>query len=130
MTRYQPTVFSSCLIGLALLGSTPSQVVAQAPRGGPRLAVVVAPHASSAPSQTLATGNWRPSYQSRGDRSAVSIIATHAAVGTAAGLVIGLVLSSASVDKDQSSVVLTWTALGAAGGIVSGVVACLVGRQQ
>ena len=71
-----------------------------------------------------------PSYRSGGQRSAASIIATHAAVGTGAGLLIGLVLSSASADKDESSVILAWTALGAAAGLVSGVVTCLVGRRE
>ena len=119
--RYQPTVFRSCLIGLALLGGTPCQVVAQAARGGPRL--VAAP-------QPWSPADWGPSYQAGGERSAASIIATHAAVGTGAGLLIGLVLSSASVEEDKSSVVLTWTALGAAGGIVSGVVTSLVRRRE
>ena len=79
MGRYQPTLFQSWLVGLALLAST-------------------------------------------------RIIAIHAAVGTGAGLLIGLVLSSAS--KDESSVILTWTALGAVAGLVSGVVTCLVGRRE
>lgn len=117
----QPLVLRSCLIGLVLLGSASRHVVAQAPRGGPRLAAVAQPWSSA---------DWGPSYQSGGERSAASIIVTHAAVGTGAGLLIGLVLSSASVDKDESSVVLTWTALGAAAGIVSGVVTYLVGQRE
>jgi hypothetical protein len=51
-------------------------------------------------------------------------------VGTAAGLVIGLVLSGAGASDDKSSVVWTWTALGAAAGIVSGVVTYLVARDR
>jgi hypothetical protein len=69
-------------------------------------------------------------YQPRADHSGGRIIAIHAVVGTGAGLLIGLVLSGASVGDDQTSVVLTWTALGAAAGVVSGVVTWLVGRRQ
>jgi hypothetical protein len=69
-------------------------------------------------------------YQSRGERSAASIIAVHGVVGTGAGLLIGLVLSGTSVGDDRAAVVVTWTALGAAAGVVSGVVTWLVGRRQ
>jgi hypothetical protein len=130
MARYQPTVFTSWPAGLVLLVLTPSQVVAQAQRGGPPPAtVLVAEQAWSAPSWT-----WQPTvsdsvYQSRADRSAARTIATHAVVGTGAGLLIGLVLSGASAGGDRTSVVLTWTALGAAAGVVSGVVTWLVGRR-
>jgi hypothetical protein len=59
-------------------------------------------------------------------RSAAKTIALHGAVGTGAGLLIGLVLSSASTSDDETSVVVTWTALGAAAGVVSGVITWLV----
>lgn len=131
MARYQPTVFASWLVGLPLLVITPSQVVAQALRAGPPPAsVVVAGQAWSAPSPTWLPAGSGPVYQSHADRSAARIIAIHGAVGTGAGLLIGLVLSGASVGDDQTSVVVTWTALGAAAGVVSGVVTWLVGRRH
>jgi len=131
MARYQPTVFASWLVGLALLVITPSQVVAQAQRAEPPPpSVVVAGQAWSAPSRTWLSNVSGPEYPSRADRSAARIIAIHGVVGTGAGLLIGLVLSGASVGDDQTSVVLTWTALGAAAGVVSGVFTWLVGRRQ
>ena len=58
--------------------------------------------------------------------SATRVIVTHAAVGTGAGLLIGLVLSGADVSDDRTSVVVTWTALGLTAGLVAGVIAWLV----
>ena len=131
MGRYQSTVFASWLVGLALLVITPSQVVAQAQRAGPpRASVVLAGQAWSAPSRAWLPTVSGPVYQSRADRSAARIVAIHGVVGTGAGLLVGLVLSGASVGDDQTSVVLTWTALGAAAGVVSGVVTWLVGRRR
>lgn len=127
--RYQPTVFTSWLLGLVLLVFTPPQLLAQSPGGGPRAAsVVVAEPAWGAHFQT-----WQPTvsdaaYHSSADRSAARTIATYTAVGTGAGLLIGLALSGASAGEDGTSVVLTWTALGAAAGLVSGVVTWMVGR--
>lgn len=66
----------------------------------------------------------------RDDRSAARIITTHTAVGTGAGLLLGLVLSGASVGDDRTTVVLTWTGLGAAAGVLSGVATWLVGRGR
>jgi hypothetical protein len=131
MARFQSTVVPSCLVGLALLGIVPSQVAAQIRQAGPRLsAEVVAGQAWSTPSRTWLSIVSGPVYQPRADHSGGRIIAIHAVVGTGAGLLIGLVLSGASVGDDQTSVVLTWTALGAAAGVVSGVVTWLVGRRQ
>jgi hypothetical protein len=67
-------------------------------------------------------------YQERDNRSAARIITTHTLVGTAAGLLLGLVLSGASVGDDHTTVVLTWTGLGAAAGGLSGVITWLLGR--
>lgn len=131
MVRYQPTVFRSWRVGLVLLVITSSQVVAQAQQGGPRLAsVVVAEHAWSAPSRTRQPNVSDSVFQSRAHRSAARTLATHAVVGTGAGLIIGLVLSGASASEERTSVVVTWTALGAAAGVASGVVTLLVGRPQ
>ena len=69
------------------------------------------------------------SSQSGASPSAVKHIALHTAVGTGAGLLIGLLVSSSSMD-DQTSTVLTWTALGAGAGLLSGVITWLVGRPQ
>jgi len=130
-SRCQPTGFASSLVGLALLVITPSQVVVQAQRAGPPPgSVVVAVPAWSALSRPWLPTISSPAYQSRTDRSAASNIAIHGAVGTGAGLLIGLVLSGAGVGDDQTSVVLTWTALGATAGVVSGVVTWLVGDHR
>lgn len=113
--------------GLALLGIIPSRLSAQAPLAGPRSAPAVV----AWPGWEAAALPRLPGVgvsASRADRSAAKVIAIHTAVGTGAGLVIGLLLSGASVDDDRTSVVLTWTALGAAAGVVSGVVTWLVGR--
>lgn len=131
MARSQAIAVASWVVALALQVMTPSRVVAQA-RGAapPPASVVVAGQAWSAPSRAwLPTGSGSV-YQSRADRSAARIIAIHGVVGTGAGLLMGLVLSGASVDDDRTSVVLTWTALGAAAGVVSGVVTWLAGRRQ
>ena len=73
--------------------------------------------------------NLWASSQSSTSPSAVKHIALHTAVGTGAGLLIGLLVSSSSMD-DQTSTVLTWTALGAGAGLLSGVITWLVGRPQ
>jgi hypothetical protein len=121
----------SGLAGLVMLVITPRQVVPQVQRSGPPPAsVVVLRHVSSVPSRSALPAFTSWGYQSRADRSAAGIIATHALVGTGAGLAIGLALSGASVGDDRTTVVVTWTALGAAAGIVSGVVTWLVGRRH
>jgi len=131
MARYTPTVLTAVLVGLALLVTTPSQARSQRRHVGPPPAAVSIPgkglDASSRAWLEPAPG-W--GYQARTDRSAGRTIATHALVGTGAGLLIGLVLSGASVGNHRTSVVLTWTALGAASGVVSGVVTWLVGRGR
>lgn len=54
------------------------------------------------------------------------VIATHGAVGTGAGLLVGLLLSGAAIADDRSTVVLTWTALGAAAGVAGGVIVWVI----
>lgn len=68
--------------------------------------------------------------QSRNDRSAARTIAVSTLVGTGAGLLIGLVLSGASVGDEQGSVILIWTGVGAAAGVVGGVATWLLGRDR
>ena len=65
--------------------------------------------------------------QSSSNPTAFKTIATHTAIGTGAGLLIGLLLSASATD-DESTVVLTWTAIGAGAGLVSGVITWLLGR--
>jgi hypothetical protein len=126
MARYQRTAFTSWPVVLVLLLTTPPQVLAQSHRGGPRVAsAVFAEPAWSAPFPT-----WQPTvsdavHNTGADGSAARTIATHTAVGTGAGLLIGLAVSGASAGDDEASVVLTWTALGAAAGVVSGIVTWL-----
>lgn len=131
MGRYQSTVVTSWLAGLVMLVIPPCGVVAQAQPGGPPLAAaVVAEQGRTALARTWRSTVADAADQSHADRSAAKTIALHAGVGTGAGLIIGLVLSGASVSDDRTSVVVTWTALGAAAGVVSGVVTWLVGRRQ
>jgi hypothetical protein len=102
------------LVALALLAVAPSRVVAQAPRAAPPFPTVVEWPAGS-----------EPAGQAGPNRSAAGTIAIHGAVGTGAGLLIGLVLSGSSMSDDRATVVVTWAALGAAAGVVSGVVTWL-----
>lgn len=67
------------------------------------------------------------SPQSSSSPTAFKTIATHTAIGTGAGLLIGLLLSASTTD-DESTVVLTWTAIGVGAGFVSGVITWLLGR--
>lgn len=118
-------------IGLALLGIISSPVAAQTRWAGPPSAsVVVAGQAWSARSRTFLPTVSGSAYESRADHSGAKTIAIHTVVGTGAGLVVGLVLSGASVGDDDTSVVLTWTGLGAAAGVVSGVATWLLSRRQ
>jgi hypothetical protein len=116
------------VLGVVVLTTTPSVTSAQSPEAAPLspASVVVLP------SWYMPT--WPPlppvghtRYAERGDRSAVRTIAIHTAVGTGAGLLLGLLLSSASTGGDQAAVILTWAGLGAAAGAVSGVVTWLAG---
>ena len=128
MARFHLPGFAWCLAGLALLAITPSPVVAQLPRGGHQPAPVFPGQAWNA--SPLA--GWRaasgPAFQSGEGGSAARTIALHGAVGAGTGLLIGYLLSNASVGDDRGTVILTWTALGAAAGVVSGVVTWLLGR--
>ena len=80
--------------------------------------------------RTPLPSSLRPTYQSPANRSAARIIGAHTVVGAGAGLLIGLVLSGASISDERSTVVVTWTAVGAAAGLVSGVVTWLTGRRN
>lgn len=71
--------------------------------------------------------NLSASAQPGASPTAFKTIATHTAIGTGAGLLIGLLLST-STTEDESTVVLTWTAIGAGAGLVSGVITWLLGR--
>jgi len=131
MARYQLPGLTAWLAALVLLGTTPTQAAAQAPREGPPSAsVVFQERAWSASARPRLPARSDSGYQSRTRGSAARTIATHAAVGTGAGLLIGLVLSGATVGDDRASVVLTWTAVGAAAGVVSGVVTWLAGGRR
>jgi len=110
------------------------RLVLAAPGEAQRLApalggIAVNPAASGVIAESALIAS-RAAFPSADGRSAARIIAVHTAVGTGAGLLIGLLLSGASVGDDQATVVLTWTALGAAAGVVSGVVNWLMGREQ
>jgi hypothetical protein len=118
----------SWIVGLALLAALPCPAIAQAGRAVPPPApfALMWPASSAPGRETLpAMPGVHSAHAPR--RSAARIVATHAAVGTGAGLLIGFLLSGASVSDDRTAVVVTWTALGAASGIVSGVVTWLVG---
>ena len=91
----------------------------------PAAAAAQLPLAPPAP-KVLAPG---PVFQSPPQPSAFKTIVIHTVVGTGAGLLIGALLSSASVSDDRTEVILTWTALGAAAGLVSGVVTTRLRRQ-
>ncbi len=105
---------------LAVLVLAPAAAVAQMPLAAPTPTVAEL----SLPLQPFSP------FQAPPKRSAGKTIALHTAVGTGAGLVIGLLLSGASTNDDRSSVIVSWTALGAAAGLVSGVVTWLVGRER
>jgi hypothetical protein len=64
--------------------------------------------------------------QTQNGRSAGRTIAIHGLVGTGAGLLIGLVLSSADISDDKTASVLVWTSAGAASGILSGLITWLM----
>ena len=129
MGRRERTVTASLIVALLMLVTTPKPLHAQA-----------RPVASPIASSTLARPTWTASarpvptshpdfiYQEPDDRSAARIITTHTLVGTGAGLLLGLVLSGASVGDDHTTVVLTWTSLGAAAGGLSSVITWLLGR--
>ncbi len=131
MVRYPFTVLTSWFAGLAFVVITPSQVASQRQDFGPApAAVFIARQAEGAPSRTWLAPAPGWAYQARRGGSAGKTIVTHTLVGTGAGLLIGLVLSGATVGDHRTSVVLTWTAVGAASGVVSGVVTWLIGRGQ
>jgi hypothetical protein len=68
--------------------------------------------------------------QTASGRSASRTIAIHGLVGTGAGLLIGLALSSADISDDKTASVVVWTLAGAAAGIGSGVVTWLMDRSD
>jgi hypothetical protein len=83
-----------------------------------------APFSSHVPTARSATVQLRP------DSSGMRTIVTHALVGTAAGLLTGLVLSGSNVSDDDSSIILVWTSLGLAAGVTSGVITWLLERAR
>jgi hypothetical protein len=122
-----------CLAGVAfLVAIAPARATAQAPEIRPTHASPVDPAPAWGESflaplpsipRILPHG---PQSPSQSGPSATRVIVTHAAVGTGAGLLIGLALSGADVSDDRTSVVVTWTALGLTAGLVAGVIAWLV----
>jgi hypothetical protein len=126
----QPTAVASSLIGFALLVTAPAQATTQAQGVEPsQRSILVSPQLWNEPPRAHPAAPGSP-YQAQAGTSATRIIATHAAVGTAGGLLIGLVLSGASIADDRAEVVLIWTAAGLTAGAVSGVVTWLVERWQ
>jgi hypothetical protein len=131
LARIRSTIFTSWVVGLILLLNAQSAVFAQAEQGAP-LAVSVGVLEQGG---DVTQPTWRPTTsvlvsQSRPERSVARTVGIHTAVGTGAGLIIGLALSGAGADDDRAAVVLTWTAVGAVAGVGSGVVTWLVGRRQ
>jgi uncharacterized YccA/Bax inhibitor family protein len=93
----------------------------------------LAAHPSSASSFAFQFNSAADSSSVRpteGKRSAARSLTIHGVVGTATGLLLGLVLSSASLSGDETAVVLTWTAVGAAAGVLSGIVTWLLERRE
>ena len=71
-----------------------------------------------------------PESPQQARRSATRTIVTHAAAGTGAGLLIGLLLSNVDVSGDDTEIVVTWTAVGLTAGLVGGAIAWLVERRD
>jgi hypothetical protein len=131
MRGYRSWNLMPWLAGVALLVTiAPARATAQAPEIGPTPASQVdsAPVWGESFLAALPSIPGSPLHdpQSQAGRSATRVIVTHAAVGTGAGLLIGLLLSSATVSDDDASVVVTWTAVGLTAGLVAGAIAWLV----
>jgi hypothetical protein len=127
--RSKWTAVASLGLCVAALTVAPCRVVGQGPRitqwsaslGAARLE-------SSATPVPFQPAIPRVMYRTSDDRSAARIIGIHTAVGTGAGLLLGLLLSGSSVGDDRRAVILTWTGVGAGAGVVSGVVTWLLSR--
>jgi hypothetical protein len=131
MRGYRPWNLMPWLAGVALLAIiAPARATAQAQEIGPTPASLVdsAPVWGESSLSPLPSSPGSPLHgpQSQSGRSATRIIVTNAAVGTGAGLLIGLALSGADVSDDRTSVVVTWTALGLTAGLVAGAIAWFV----
>jgi carbon monoxide dehydrogenase subunit G len=113
-------------LGLSLCAPTASsaQSYAAAPTGTRSVVVLDAPRLDA----FAIDARVRAQAALRSDRSRRTIF-VHTSVGAGAGLLIGVVLSAASVVDDDASVVVTWTAAGAAAGLASGVITWAVRRR-